>query len=125
MASNLGTISFSLSKPGTDCYFVLLFAKIKINQFLRGRDIGFLYFEEFGVSVLLFSFFFFLSFVFLGLHLRLMEVLRLGVKSELQLPAYATAAETQDPSHVCNLQHSSQQCQILNPLRKDLHPYRY
>ena len=38
-----------------------------------------------------FFFFFFFSFVFLGLHLWHMEVPRLGVKLELQLPAYATA----------------------------------
>ena len=45
-----------------------------------------------------------------------MEVPRLGVKSELQLPAYATATATRDPSHICDLHHSSQQRQILNPL---------
>ena len=43
-----------------------------------------------------------------------MEVPRLGVKSELQLWAYATS----DLSHVCNLYDSSQQCWILNPLSK-------
>ena len=41
---------------------------------------------------------------------------RLGVKLELQLPAYTTAAATQDLSSVCNLHHSSWQRQILNPL---------
>ena len=44
-----------------------------------------------------------------------MEVPRLGVKSELQLPAHVTATATQDLSCVCNLHHSSQQCWILNP----------
>ena len=34
--------------------------------------------------------------------LRHMEVPRLGVKLESQLPAYATAPATQDPSHVCD-----------------------
>ena len=48
-----------------------------------------------------------------------MEIPRLGVKSELQLPAYARATAVQDPSHVCNLHHSSQQCRILSPLSKD------
>ena len=43
-----------------------------------------------------------------------MEVPRLGVESELQLPVYAMAM--QDPSHVCTLHHSSQQGWILNPL---------
>ena len=32
-----------------------------------------------------------------------MEVPRLGVESELQLPAYATVTETPDPSHMCDL----------------------
>ena len=46
-----------------------------------------------------------------------MEVPRLGVESELQLLAYITATTTvQDPSHVCDLHHSPQQHQILNPL---------
>ena len=60
------------------------------------------------------SFFFFLS-VFLGLHPQHMEVPRLGVNLELQLPAYTTATATQDQSHVCHLHHSSQHRQILNP----------
>ena len=38
------------------------------------------------------------------------------VKLELQLPAYTTATATLDPSHICNLHHSSRQCLILNPL---------
>ena len=59
----------------------------------------------------------FLFFFFFGLHPWHMEVPRLGVECELQLPAYATATAKPDPSHVCNLYHSSQQCQILNPLR--------
>ena len=58
--------------------------------------------------------FLFLS-VFLGPHLWHMEVPRLGVTSELQLLAWATATATQDPSHACDLHHSSQQCRILNP----------
>ena len=47
-----------------------------------------------------------------------MEVPRPGVESELQPLAYATATvtATRDPSRVCNLQHSSPQHQILNPL---------
>ena len=45
-----------------------------------------------------------------------MEVPRLGIKSELQLPAYTTATAMWDPSYVCDLPHSSQQRQILNPL---------
>ena len=45
-----------------------------------------------------------------------MELPRLGVESELQLPAYTTAVATRDPSSFCDLHHSSWQCQILNPL---------
>ena len=52
--------------------------------------------------------------VFLGLHLRHMEVPRLGVELELQLPA--TAIAMQDLSQVCDLHSRSQQHQILNPL---------
>ena len=47
--------------------------------------------------------------LFLGLHLQPMEVPRLGVESELQLPAY-TGTATPDPCY------SLQQRQILNPL---------
>ena len=47
-----------------------------------------------------------------------MQVPRLGVESEQQLPAYATATAMWDPSHVCDLHHSSLQGQILNPLSK-------
>ena len=65
----------------------------------------------------LFCFLLFLFFFgFLGLHLQQMEVPRLGVKSELQLLAYATATAMQDLGHVCNLHCSSQQRRILNSL---------
>ena len=47
-----------------------------------------------------------------------MEVPRLGVKSDLQLQDYATATATGDLSCVCDLHHSSRECQILNPLSK-------
>ena len=42
--------------------------------------------------------------LFLGLHLQHMEIPRLGVESELQLLAYATAAP--DLSGICDLCHS-------------------
>ena len=45
-----------------------------------------------------------------------MEVPSLGVELELQLPAYTAATATQDPSHICDLHHSSRQRQIVNPL---------
>ena len=52
---------------------------------------------------------------FLGPHSWHMEVPRLGVESELLLPAYTTATATLDPSHVWDLHLSSQQRGILNP----------
>ena len=45
-----------------------------------------------------------------------MEVPRLGVELELQLPVYATAATTQDPSLICDLYHRRRQHGILKPL---------
>ena len=45
-----------------------------------------------------------------------MDVPRLGVKSELQLPAYTTATATPDLSLVCDLPCSSWQGRILNLL---------
>ena len=59
-----------------------------------------------------------LIFCFSRPHLRHMEVPTLGIKSELQLLAYTTATAAWDPSHVCNLHHSSWQCWIPNPLSK-------
>ena len=40
---------------------------------------------------------------FSSLNLRHMEVTRLGVELMPQLPAYATATATRDPSCICNL----------------------
>ena len=45
-----------------------------------------------------------------------MEVPKPGVKSEVQLQAYATATATPDPSHICDLCCSLRQRWILNPL---------
>ena len=56
--------------------------------------------------------------VFLGLQPRHMEVLRLGVESELQPLAYATDTATADLSRIYNLHHSSRQFWILNPVNE-------
>ena len=56
------------------------------------------------------------SFVFSGPQPWHMEILEPGVESEVQLLATATATAMPDPSRVCNLYHSSQQCRILNQL---------
>ena len=90
------------SSVSTTSYFLLFKFFIHIRE---GRDS-------------LFFFFFFFFFVFLGPNLRHMEVPRLGVKSGLQLPVYATATAMQGLSQVCDLHHSSWQWQILNPLSK-------
>ena len=63
----------------------------------------------------LFIYLFIYLFCFLGPHSQHMEVPRLGVKSELQPPAYATATATSDLSRIFDLYHSSRQRQILNP----------
>ena len=47
-----------------------------------------------------------------------MKVPRLGVESELQLPAYATATAIPDPGCICDIHHRSCECWILNPLNK-------
>ena len=51
-----------------------------------------------------------------------MEVPRLGVLSELYLPAYATATAMPDPSCICSLHHNSQQCRILWPTEQGMEP---
>ena len=45
-----------------------------------------------------------------------MEVPRLRVESERELPAHTTATATSDPRRVCGLHHSSRQHRIPNPL---------
>ena len=45
-----------------------------------------------------------------------MEGPRLGVQSELQLPAHATATAMTDLSCICDVHHSSRQLGILHPL---------
>ena len=47
-----------------------------------------------------------------------MQIPKLEVELELQLPAYTTAKATPDLRRICNLHHSSQQRQIFNPLRQ-------
>ena len=67
-----------------------------------------------------FVFFLFFFGFFLGPLPRHLEVSRLRVESELQLPAFATATATTTPDlrRVCDLHHSSRQHGILNPLRE-------
>ena len=72
----------------------------------------------FNVYLFFFVCLFVFFFCFLGPHLWHMEVPKLGVEMELQLPAYTTATATQDPSHVWDLHRSSRQHWILNPLSR-------
>ena len=55
----------------------------------------------------------FFFFFFLGLHLWHMEIPRLEAELELLLLAYSPATAIPDPSHVCDLHHSSRQCHIF------------
>ena len=66
--------------------------------------------------ILSMSFFSFSFCLFRATYNKHMEVPRLGVELELELPVYTTATATPDMSWVCDLHHSSQKCQILNPL---------
>ena len=70
----------------------------------------------FSLSFVSRYFFFFFFFCFLGSHPWHTEIPRVGVKSGLQLPDYATATATWNPSCICTLHHSSQQCWISDPL---------
>jgi len=71
--------------------------------------------SSFNFSIFyIFTFFF----CFLELHPWHMKFPRLGVESELQLPAYTTTTATRDQSRICDLPHSSLQRQIINPLSK-------
>ena len=68
------------------------------------------------LTLSMFFCFFFVFFFLLFKATQHMEVPRLGVQSELQLLACATATATPDPSHACGLHHSSRQRRILKPL---------
>ena len=72
--------------------------------------------EEMDKFFSFFNLFFF--FFFLGPDPWHMEVPSLDDLSELQLWAYTTATAMWNLSHVCDLYHSSQQCRLLNTLKK-------
>ena len=71
-----------------------------------------LFLSRFRVRLILFNLY---IFCLLGPHPRHMEIPRLGIKSNLQLPAYARATAMRDLSCVCDLHHGSRQSRILNP----------
>ena len=94
--------------------------------FQRGNSLKILKLEARNISgretCLVFDFFVCLLVCFVLFHLLFRaEPAAYGssqarVKLELQLPAYTTAIEAQDPSHVYDLHHSSWQHWILNSL---------
>ena len=103
---------------------VILDALLKIHYFPLSCFIFFFYCSNLLITsseqihTTFFFFFLFFLLVFLGLHPWHMEVSRLGVESELQLPPYttATATATPDLSRICNPHHSSWPHWILSPL---------
>ena len=54
-------------------------------------------------------------FLFLGPHPWHMEVPQLGIQSELQLLAYATATATQNPTHTASVTHTLQLMAMTDP----------
>ena len=81
---------------------------ISLNQFLKPpEEVKLLIMSHINIA-------FFFSFSCLRATLWHVDVPRLGAESELQLPAHTTAMP--DPSHVCDIHHTSQQRYILNPL---------
>ena len=100
------TGSLTTRPPGNSLY--LLFLIIPISSLVTLAQL----LSAVATSMVIFFFFF----SFLGPHPRHMEVPRLGVESELQLPDCATATAMQDPSLICDLRHSSWQRRILNSL---------
>ena len=88
----------------------LLFTYITFTKFMPAISLSFfLFLPLFPSFLFLFS---------LWPHRQHMEVPRLGIKSELQLPAYTTATALLDLSHIYDLHHSFWQCWILNLLGK-------
>ena len=94
-----------------------------LDEFLILTVSGFTSFNEYFYHFHFYNFSFYhiyiyiyIQFFLLEPHLQHMEVPRLEVKLELQLPAYTTATATPNPRSIYNLCHSSQQCQILNSL---------
>ena len=91
------------------------------NSFIRsniffGAVFGFSIYSMSSANTYSFFFSFFFWFLIFRATPWHMEVPRLGVELELQLPAYATATSMRDPSHVCNIHHSSWQHWIPDPL---------
>ena len=108
----------SFRSPNTwEPYFFLivsifcLFQNVKYLKSCSMRLFQFSFMHLVNMQLKFFNSFF--LFFFLEPHPRHMDVPRLGVKSELQLPAYTIATAMPNPSCVYDLHHSSQQQWIL------------
>ena len=97
-------ISFNLIRPKFLAISVFIWLIDQLQDYQKYFHLLSMFVSEFFVCL------------FLVLHLWHMEFPRIGVKSELQLPAYTTATATPYLSCVCKLHHSSRQHRILNPL---------
>ena len=97
------------------CYFffflesdICLWHVFKLANIDLDCSVNGVYFIYFCISVFIY---------FLGPHLH--KFPKLGVESALQLQAFATTTATatapQDPIHICDLDHTPQQHQVLNP----------
>ena len=83
-----------------------------MEQSLAGRQLSLPSHE----LLTLFIYLFVCLFSFLGPRPHHMEVPRLGIGWEPQLPAYTTATTTPDLSHICDIHRSAWQCWIPDPL---------
>ena len=124
---NLSSKCFSLVEHWSSSFFPVTDTLIWVSKFLEVNLIEvniILVNKSLEVNLLSKAYsrvnflFIYLFFCFLGPHLQHMKVPKIGIKLELQLPTYTTATATRDMSCVCNLQHSSRQPWILNPLRE-------
>ena len=104
MGKMLGLVALSAMGMGmgrTNLLYLLLLSSAGGHP-LTQRVLLPLFQHNYGQDTL----FYFIVF-FLGPHPQHMEVLRLAVKSELQLQAYTTATATGDLSRICHLHLSS------------------
>ena len=125
------TSSFPFAKNCKCLFFIAEFQFVLFygsSTFLNFFVITIFYFlNSLELNIPLFmklDFFSFFFFCFLGPHSRHIEVPRLGVDLELQLPGCTTASTPPDLSQVYNLHHSSRQCSILNQLSEAGHQTR-
>ena len=116
-SSQQGRILNPLSEARDRTHNLMVPSQIRFHCSMTGTPLSPLYHSFFFLMYFIFVKYLFF-FCFLGLHPQHMEVPRLGVESELHLPAYATATATPDWSRICDLCCSLGQHKILNPLNE-------